>query len=75
MVHILTEGHDLKSELARVLNRERRSKYEPISVNILIINPYLRYTVETTYNRPGYNREPVITGIVQIPVFSPSLSL
>ena len=22
-----------------------------------------RYTVETTYNRPGYNREPVITGI------------
>ena len=30
-----------------------------------------RYTVETTYNRPGYNRDPVITGIFKIPVFLP----
>ena len=33
---------------------------------------YYHNTVETTYKRAGYNREPVIAGICH---FSPSLSL
>ena len=31
----------------------------------------ITYTVETTYNRPGYNREPVITGIFKSLFFLP----